>query len=393
MQNKLTTEELTKRLKELDILENKEKTELNTLHEKLGKLDILENKEKEKLENLKKQQEKEIKKTFERIQPKKTETEKKYSPKRTLVNSMATLWLATLLGFSAQKVGILDNKKQDKEEIKKEIIIADEWKKIETISHNDTAVVDRNTGKLVETPIVKEKTTPISTTKKTVNINNTAEDEVFTSIETIQPDPNDNSKNTNDRYSDRKSLSWSEKSTVKAIYKNITTTQDKTKIAAIIDELDIRILLWLNDICIKKSFLLKKAGKTQELEKMRVITQQIMTKKNEIVSTSKGAQTVETIKNIQKMINQYTIQPNTFTIEKTKGERVFDYSGDESKSLMERVKAINFTIKKNGKELGIISFDVTGKLLTQYIIKDSQTYTISQNRTTIQVTEGYVVSN
>jgi isoaspartyl peptidase/L-asparaginase-like protein (Ntn-hydrolase superfamily) len=126
---------------------------------------------------------------------------------------------------------------------------------------------------------------------------------------------------------------------------------------------------------------------------MRVITQEIMTKKNEIVSTSKGAQTVETIKNIQKMINQYTIQPNTFTIEKAKGERVFDYSGDESKSLMERVKAINFTIKKNGKELGIISFDITGKLITQYITKDSQTYTISQNWTTIQVTEGYVVSN
>jgi hypothetical protein len=34
--------------------------------------------------------------------------------------------LATILGFSAQKAGILDNKNQDKEETKKEIVVADE---------------------------------------------------------------------------------------------------------------------------------------------------------------------------------------------------------------------------------------------------------------------------
>jgi hypothetical protein len=59
---------------------------------------------------------------------------------------------------------------------------------------------------LIETPVVEEKSTPTPTVKKTT-INNTAEDEVFTSIETIQPDPNDNNRNTNDRYSERKSLS------------------------------------------------------------------------------------------------------------------------------------------------------------------------------------------
>ena len=71
---------------------------------------------------------------------------------------------------------------------------------------------------------------------------------------------------------------------------------------------------------------------------MRVITQQIMTKKNEIISTSKSAQTIETIRNIQKMVSAYTIQPKIFSIEKAKGEKVFDYSDEEEKPLMERVK-------------------------------------------------------
>jgi hypothetical protein len=43
------------------------------------------------LEKLKKQQEKEIKKTLENTQTKKVETEKKHSPRRTLIHTMTVL--------------------------------------------------------------------------------------------------------------------------------------------------------------------------------------------------------------------------------------------------------------------------------------------------------------
>ncbi|MEI6118544.1 MAG: hypothetical protein WCP92_04915 [bacterium] len=72
---------------------------------------------------------------------------------------------------------------------------------------------------------------------------NTGEDEVFTIIETIQPDPNDDNRNMNDRYTDWKSLSKADQNTVKSVYKNITTTDDKKTINTIIDGLDKKILL------------------------------------------------------------------------------------------------------------------------------------------------------
>jgi len=124
-----------------------------------------------------------------------------------------------------------------------------------------------------------------------------------------------------------------------------------------------------------------------------VITQLLVDKQDQLIKNTKTVQTVEKIKEVQNMISTYTIEPQGFTIEKAIGDKVFEYNGDESKPLIERVTAINFTVKNNGKEIGTIGFDLKGKVITQYLSKNNQTYTVSQNRTTIKLTEGYLVSN
>lgn len=391
MRNNLTPEQIRKRLAELEILEKKEKTKLEKLRKKLEVLDVLENKEKKKLEILRQKKIQEEKKIAEKNAAKKT-------PKKRLITwnimkNLAGVWLiAVLMGWD-QKILKSKGENTTKEEAKKEIILLDKKNKI--IETKDTTLeINRSENKPIEkTPVVQEKKkTPVSTIKKTVNVNTTTEDEVFRIIETVQLDSKNNT-NINDRYTDRKSLSSANQNIVKAIYKNITNIENKDQIKTIIDGLDKDILLWLNDICIKKSYLLKKAGKIQELEKMRVITQQIMTRKNEIINSSKTIQTVERIKEIQKAISKYTIDPIGFTIEKIAWDKVFEYNSNQNKSLIERVTAINFTIKHNGKALGTIRFDTNGNLITKYIFKDNQTYTVSQNRTTIKITEGYLVNN
>ncbi|MEI6118543.1 MAG: hypothetical protein WCP92_04910 [bacterium] len=126
---------------------------------------------------------------------------------------------------------------------------------------------------------------------------------------------------------------------------------------------------------------------------MMVITQLLVDKQDQLIKSTKTVQTVEKIKEVQNMISTYTVEPKGFTIEKATGDKVFEYSSDESKPLIERVTAINFTVQHNGKEIGTIGFDLKGKVITQYLSKNNQTYTISQNRTTIKLTEGYLVSN
>ena len=104
--------------------------------------------------------------------------------------------------------------------------------------------INRSENKPIEkTPVVQEKKkTPVSTIKKTVNVNTTTEDEVFRIIETVQLDSKNNT-NINDRYTDRKSLSSAKQNIVKAIYKNITNIENKDQIKTIIDGLDKDILL------------------------------------------------------------------------------------------------------------------------------------------------------
>lgn len=48
---------------------------------------------------------------------------------------------------------------------------------------------------------------------------------------------------------------------------------------------------------------------------------------------------------------------------------------------------MNFTLMNNDQEIGIIGFDIDGKLLTKEVTKDDKTYLISQTGTTITVTE------
>jgi len=77
MQNQLTTEKITKRLGELEILEKHEKDTLEKLLKKLELSNILENKEKEKLEILQQQQREKRKNKLEKKPQKKITTAQK----------------------------------------------------------------------------------------------------------------------------------------------------------------------------------------------------------------------------------------------------------------------------------------------------------------------------
>ncbi len=77
MNKKNTQQELEKKLKKLDISENKEKGKLAKLQKKLEILNTLENKEKEKLEKLRKQNKKNIKENIHINKEELTEEEKK----------------------------------------------------------------------------------------------------------------------------------------------------------------------------------------------------------------------------------------------------------------------------------------------------------------------------
>ena len=174
---------------------------------------------------------------------------------------------------------------QNKENKTNKITKVEERKTVET---DNNKIIEISQEKNAPTPIpttneTKKSSTP--TPRHTTTISNATNDDVFEIIETIQIDPKDNT-NINDRYTNRNSLSEAEKNTVRSVYANIQTIQKKSERQTTIRHLDKKILMGLYDICVKKSFILKKEGKQKELDNMRTITQLIVERQNELINES-----------------------------------------------------------------------------------------------------------
>lgn len=245
---------------------------------------------------------------------------------------------------------------------------------------NTPVVIAKEEGKKVEvkkeTNPLLENQTPVVTTKEEGKIST---DEVFTIIDT--PDKNIDP----DFYNNRKKLTETEKTTTKQIYQKIMdANKEESKIKIIIDGLDTKILWWLKDVLVKKILLTQKA-KNKESKRFQSIAQMVVIKENALSQQNVNAGDIAVeVKRMQWAIEKYTLpaqekigKDNTYTIEKT------DENYNENKIGYDKIQSINFMLKNNGTEIGIVKFDRQGELITTEIKKDGRTYILWKQGTMI----------
>lgn len=237
-----------------------------------------------------------------------------------------------------------------------------------TITRKNDIDKQKNTN---EKKITKEKKQTIHT--QTIINQNFTQDEVFGLIE--QPDP----KIDPNRYANRMALTPTEKQTVKDIYIKVMGTTNKEEIIAIINNINnIKITRGLRDILVKKTYLLQKKG--VEVKHLQIIGKQNVTRERAIID--------QDITKTREKIKNYNIEPGTFDI-------LFTPWTEEARDLntKEGTIQIYFVIQHNEKNIGKISFDTDGNLLTNTLQKNNIEYELSQNGTNIQITEGYLAEN
>ncbi len=108
---------------------------------------------------------------------------------------------------------------------------------------------------------------------------------------------------------------------------------------------------------------------------------------DEMVTNVHAGQIALEVKRVQWEIGKYKVQPTRYSIQR-KNEGY-----DEKQVGYNKIQTINFEIKRNGTEIGIIKFDRQGKLITTELEKNNTSYTISQIWTTININEGQFASN
>ena len=180
-----------------------------------------------------------------------------------------------------QKPVQINTKKDNHDEIKKEIIISEPEKNSSTEKNNTAVTVDRNTEKTVieektESPVSSKVIKKINKKTKKIFTENTGEDDVFTIIE--RPDPNIDPN----MYGNRKTLSIADKNTVKNVYKRLLLTDNELSAENIIKNLDKSILQGLRDILVKKIVLLKKTGR--DVRRLQTIAKMTVTRENEMIT-------------------------------------------------------------------------------------------------------------
>ena len=165
MQNQLTTEKITKRLGELEILEKHEKDTLEKLLKKLELSNILENKEKEKLEILQQQQR----------EKRKNKLEKKPQKKITTAQKVVQLWLLSTMLLTGLKTWESEIKKMENPEIKKELFWETKEIFVSDQSKNKKIIIEKENKKpeikieipkkkeVIKTPNIIKKEVPVQT--------------------------------------------------------------------------------------------------------------------------------------------------------------------------------------------------------------------------------------
>lgn len=205
--------------------------------------------------------------------------------------------------------------------------------------------------------------------QETTNIHTKKEDDIFVIIDTY--DPNVDPK----MYSDWKALSSWERIIVKWIYEQLTHTQDQQQQLNIVNEIsDLRILRWLRDVLIKKIIVMEKKKKNNQ--QVQTISKMTVRREYQIIEQS--------IINTQNMIMKYTIQPSDFSLVKISGL-------DNANNIPNGGIQVNFMLVKNNENIGVIGFTNKWNLITQTLKYMGNSYTISQNETSINITENQLI--
>lgn len=400
-----TKEQLNKKIGEvLDYYIGKKRLRIPQKVDEAYKLLIQEKIEK-KTEQKKQETKKEIKNTFE-WEPKEAEkiadkakkifgkksiketekilTETKDPKKKKVFNKMwklaLALWITWSVVLAIWKLWHYEAKKKQNEEIKNKIEMAEKnQQKItpeKTIERNDAVEQVKSQEK------IKEEIPPTITTGKTNTIVKTSaleiqedfsQDEVFVLI-----DKHDSKIDPN-RYSNWKALSEQEQSMVKNIYEQVMSAKTKTEVENVISNIQsLKITRGLRDVLVKKTFILEKKEKN-------VTHLQMAGKINIERELAIVDQLVEKTEN---MVLKYMPEPSIFAIAAIPWTWHSEYLDNAESTIR-----VYFTLQKQWVDIGQISFDTNGNLLTQNIEYNNTKYILSQNGNMISVTEGYLTNN
>lgn len=232
---------------------------------------------------------------------------------------------------------------------------------------------------MTKTPVIMKKDITVIAKRKMEAPKKTTNDDVFTIIE--QPDPKVDPK----MYTSRKILSEWERDIVKNTYHQLLETGSEQAAKAIIQRLDKRTLQGLRDILVKKIVLSKKTEK--DVRWLQTVAKLTVTRENEMLAMNISAANIALeVKRAQGEIMKYTIQPSWYSIQ-WKNE---DYN--EKQPGYDKIQSINFTVRKDGDEIGILPFTRKWVLKNNEITKDSKTYLITQNDKNILITEEALTS-
>lgn len=180
-------------------------------------------------------------------------------------------------------------------------------------------------------------------------------------------------------------LSETEKDIIKNIYEQLTKTNTITEQEKIINAIEkTHIISGIKQIIIEK--IKKDTQANTNTSKREKIEKIIKTQEEKIIKQWVSVEAIKAIKETYTIVEQYTIQPNTFSIIKNESNP-FNENGNTAQPILERITQVNFILKNNTEEWGTIGFDIYGKLISKEIENKGKTYTLTQKGKNIQITE------
>ncbi len=365
-------EQLRKELEKTRILEKQQSEKVAKLKNELELIKVLEAKQEEKVKKLHKEKKD------------KKEKNKKGVKKSVMPIGIAAATLAGILFTQTPSTGDPKetniNHKEQQKNITKEAT-KQENKSEKTIARED-AIQQQDTIQQQNTTTNKEIIKPKEEQKKTQPIiqhttekinEDFSQDEVFVLIEKQDPNIDQN------RYSSWMALTEKEKGIVKDIYEKAMKAKDKTEVEKVINQIQsLKIVRGLRDVLVKKTYI-------QQKKKKDITHLQTIGKINVYRELALIDQLVAKTENI---VSKYTTDPSNFTIANIQGTLHAEYLDNAASTIK-----VYFMIQDWWKNIGKISFDTNGNLLTKSLKSENITYSLSQNGSTIFISEGYIANN
>ncbi len=376
MVKRSSIEQLYKELEKTRILEKQQSEKVAKLRKELEIIKILEAKQEEKVEKL--HEEKKNKK-----EKSKKKSKKILSKRAKSIGIAATILAGVVFTqppnmMKSKKININD------EEQKKEII------KEKTKPKSDTITLKNKTEKIIvqedsiqqqnmaekesAKPKEEQKNTQLIIQHTTEKINEDfSQDKVFVLIE--KPDPNIDPN----RYSSWMALTEKEKEIVKNIYQQAMKAKDKTEVEKVINQIQsLKIIRGLRDILVKKIYMHQKQKK--DITHLQMIGKINIYRELALID--------QWVAKTENLVAKYTTDPSNFTIANIQWTSHAEYLDNAASTIK-----VYFIVQYWGKDIGKISFDTNGHLLTKSLKSDNITYNLSQNGSTILITEEYRANN